>query len=164
MMREAIRLAVIGAVGAVGMATGAPATAEDAQITTADDAQIIELTQTPCQFVEVEEKDHGYTSTQKADCVAINGKTADERLAKSKTLNLKPGKYVFRVKNKNVPYDLGFWIRGSTLLTRATLPSTSGGGLSTGKSRDYAITLKEGEYLFSCPLNTTPDYKVVVGG
>lgn len=156
MMRKAIGLAAISAVGMAGFGLGGPAMA--------DEAQIIELTQTPCQFLEVEEKDHGYTSTKKADCVAINGETAAERLAKSTTLNLKPGKYVFRVKNKNVPYDLGFWIRGATLLSRATLPSTSGGGLSTGKSRDYEITLEEGEYLFSCPLNTTPDYKVVVGG
>lgn len=156
MMREALRYAAIAAVCATGMATGSTALAQD--------AQIIELTQTPCQFLEVEEKDHGFTSTKKADCVAINSETGEERVAKSTPLKLKPGKYVFRVKNKNVPYDLGFWIRGATLLSRAVLPSTSGGGLSTGKSRDYTITLKEGEYLFSCPLNTTPDYKVVVGG
>ncbi len=29
---------------------------------------------------------------------------------------------------------------------------------------DYAVTLKAGEYLYSCPLNSTPDYKLVVEG
>jgi hypothetical protein len=42
------------------------------------------------------------------------------------------------------------------------LPSASGGGLTTGKSQDYPITLKPGEYVYSCPLNNTPDYKLIV--
>jgi hypothetical protein len=31
-----------------------------------------------------------------------------------------------------------------------------------GKTRDYAIELKPGEYVYSCPLNTTPDYRLMV--
>lgn len=124
---------------------------------------VIELTQTGCQFVESENGvDHGFQTSRKADCQAINEKTLDERVAKAKTLELKPGKYVFRVTNKNVPYDLGFWVRGASLVGRATLPSVSGGGLSEGVTKDYVIELKEGEYLYSCPLNPTPDYKIVV--
>lgn len=130
---------------------------------TAEEAQIIELTQTACQFVEVETADHGYTSTSKADCEAINSKHGDERLAQSQTLNLKPGKYIFRVTNKNVPYGLGFYLRGDGIVNRATLPSVSGGGLAQGVTKDYEITLKDGEYVFSCPLNPTPDYKIKVG-
>ena len=130
----------------------------------AEEAQIIELTQTACQFVEVETGDHGYTSTSKADCEAINSKHGDERLAQSQTLNLKPGKYIFRVTNKNVPYGLGFYLRGDGIVNRATLPSVSGGGLAQGVTKDYEITLKDGEYVFSCPLNPTPDYKIKVGG
>ncbi len=83
-------------------------------------------------------------------------------MAKAKTLELKPGKYVFRVTNKNVPYALGFWVRGAGVVGRATLPSVSGGGLAQGVTKDYVIELKEGEYLYSCPLNPTPDYKIVV--
>ncbi len=129
----------------------------------AEEPQVIELTQTACQFVEVETGDHGYTSTSKADCEAINSKHGDDRLAKSQTLNLKPGKYIFRVTNKNVPYGLGFYVRGDGLVNRATLPSVSGGGLQLGVTKDYEITLTEGEYVFSCPLNPTPDYKIKVG-
>ena len=131
----------------------------------AQDAQVIELTQTPCQFLEAENGvDHGYTSKSKADCDAINAKTGAERLAKARTLTLKPGKYVFRVTNKNVPYPLGFYLRGDGLVSRATLPSVSGGGLTSGVTKDYEIDLKPGDYVYSCPLNPTPDYKIKVQG
>ena len=33
-----------------------------------------------------------------------------------------------------------------------------------GKSRDYAIDLEPGEYVYSCPLNPTPDYRLIVNG
>ena len=131
----------------------------------AADPTVIELTQTNCQFVEPENgKDHGYASTRKEDCVAINDRTADERLAGSQTIELEPGKYVFRVTNQNVAYPLGFWLRGDGLVGRATLPSVSGGGLVTGGTKDYEIELVAGEYVFSCPLNNTPDYRLVVKG
>ncbi len=128
--------------------------------------QVIELTQVPCQFLDVE-GDHGYKSTRKADCEAINEKSGSERLAKAKTLTLKPGEYIFRVANKNVPYELGFWLREKDYnwknpLHKLNKISVSGGGLHTGKTQDYKVTLKPGEYLFSCPLNTTPDYSLVV--
>lgn len=140
------------------------AVASGAQRASAGEATVIALTQTPCQFVESENGvDHGFTTTRKADCDAINARSGAERLATAKVLELKPGKYVFRVINKNVPYDLGFWLRGKGL-GRLTLPSVSGGGLSTGATKDYVIDLKEGEYLYSCPLNPTPDYRIVVKG
>jgi IS5 family transposase len=72
----------------------------------------IELTQTGCQFLESENGvDHGFKTTKKADCDAINAETGSDRLATAKVLELEPGAYVFRVTNKNVPYELGFWLR-----------------------------------------------------
>lgn len=125
---------------------------------------VISLTQVPCQFTESENGiDHMFKSTKAADCKAINAKTADERLSKAKVLRLSPGSYIFRVTNKNVPYGLGFWLRGAGL-GRLTLPSVSGGGLDQGVTLDYKITLKPGEYLYSCPLNPTPDYRLIVEG
>jgi hypothetical protein len=125
--------------------------------------QLIELTQVPCQFLESEGgADRGYKSRSIKDCEAINAKTGKQRVAQAKPLELKPGKYVFRVTNKNVPYELGFWLRGASLASRLTLPSVSGGGLTPGKTRDYEIELKPGDYLYSCPLNTTPDYELLV--
>ena len=132
---------------------------------TAAEGSVIELTQTACQFVESENGvDHGYTTGKKADCEAINGDNGAERLANSKTITLKPGKHTFRVTNKNVPYELGFWLRGDGVLARATLPSVSGGGLVQGATKDYVIELTPGEYVYSCPLNPTLDYKLVVEG
>ena len=126
-------------------------------------ARTSELTQTPCQFLESEGgKDRGFKSAKSADCEAINERTGKQRLAESKTIELKPGKYMFRVKNRNVPYELGFWLRGESLVDRARLPSVSGGGLTTGRTQDYAIEPKPGNYVYSCPLNPTPDYRLVV--
>lgn len=135
----------------VFLGAGAPASA----------AEVIELTQTACQFVETEGVDHGYVSARKADCEAINEQTGEARLKSAKVITLKPGDYTFRVTNKNVPYELGFWLRGQGL-ARLMLPSVSGGGLTQGKTQDYNVTLKPGRYAYSCPLNTTPDYTLVV--
>jgi len=133
----------------------------------ANEAEVVELTQTGCQFVEPERKDHGYKTSKKADCEKINGETEKGRLAGAEVMELKAGDYVFRVTNKNVPYPLGFWIREKDYnwanpIHKATKISVSGGGLTTGKSQDSSVKLKPGEYLFSCPLNTTPNYRLVV--
>ena len=146
--------AACGLAAAILLALSAPAAAAP---------QVIELTQLPCQFLESEDgKDRGYTSRSIKDCEAINAKTGAQRVAEAKPLALKPGKYVFRVTNRNVPYELGFWLRGASTVSRITLPSVSGGGLTPGRAKDYEIELKPGEYLYSCPLNTTPDYRLVV--
>ncbi len=134
----------------------------------ANDVTIIEMTQTPCQILQAEnDTDHMFQSARKSDCEKINAETADDRLKAAKTLTLKPGKYIFRVTNKNVSYPLGFWIRHSDYnwanpLHKLSKTSVSGGGLSTGTTKDYEVELAAGEYLYSCPLNTTPDYKLVV--
>ena len=146
----------------IGLIIAAVAFASGTGLSQAQDATVVTLTQTPCQFLEPEGGDKGYKSTKKADCEAINAKTAEQRLKAANVIKLRAGKHVFRVTNKNVPYSLGFYFRGSGIVNYATLPRTSGGGLKTGTTKDYAIDLKPGEYIFSCPLNDTPDYTVVV--
>ncbi|MBT6094947.1 MAG: hypothetical protein HOH04_08695 [Rhodospirillaceae bacterium] len=157
MLNRIVSLTALGVVAVLGV-SGAPGVQA---------AEVITLTQTGCQFLEPEGADHGYAPKSADDCNAINAKTGDGRLAKSKTITLKPGDYVFRVKNKNVPYQLGFWFRSKGYnwknpLHKLSKVSVSGGGLATGKSKDYKVTLKPGEYVFSCPLNPTPNYRVVV--
>jgi hypothetical protein len=120
---------------------------------------IIELTQTPCTIVEAEESPQEFVSKNSKDCIRINKETAGKR--SFNVLRLKPGKTIFRVTNKNVPYNLGFWVRGKGV-GRLTLPSVSGGGLKIGATKDYVVDLKPGEYLYSCPLNPTPDYPLIV--
>lgn len=134
----------------------------------ATDVRVIELTQTACQFLESEGGvDHGFTTTSKADCEAINTASSEERLERAEVLTLAPGNYVFRVTNSNVPYELGFWLREADYnwknpVHQLTKLSVSGGGLTTGVTKDYEVELKPGEYLYSCPLNPTPDYRLIV--
>jgi len=135
----------------------------------ADDATVITLTQTGCQFVEPEGVDRGFVTAKPADCEKINAETGAERLAQSTTLELKPGAFIFRITNVNVPYRLGFWIResdyeGSGPIKKFRKTSVAGRGLVQGVTKDYRVELKEGEYLFSCPANPTPNYRVVVKG
>ena len=131
--------------------------------------EVIQLTQTGCQFLEPEGGDHQFKTSKAADCNAINAASGAGRLATANVLELKPGKYVFRVTNKNVPYELGFWLRDEDYnwknpVHKLTKTSVSGGGLVLGKTQEYEVELKPGTYLYSCPLNPTPDYKLVVSG
>jgi len=143
--------------GAAHAQTPQPATA-----TPAADGTVITLTQTGCQFLEPEGgTDHAFKTQKKTDCEEINEKTGKERLAKGAPLTVKPGKYIFRVTNKNVPYELGFWLRGVGL-ARLLHPNVSGGGLTKGVTRDYTVELTPGNYSYSCPLNPTPDYPLIV--
>ena len=129
----------------------------------AAEPRVIELTQTGCQFLEPEKDyDHRFKTKQATDCVLINAETGADRLAEAKPLVLKPGRYVFRVHNRNVPYQLGFYLRASSRLLRALKPKVVGGGIDEGESRDYEVTLVSGQYHYSCPLNPTPDYPLIV--
>jgi hypothetical protein len=136
----------------------------------AAEPKIVTLTQIGCQFLESENGvEHGFKPKSAKDCNAINEKTGTDRLAKAKKIELKPGKYILRVTNKDVPYALGFWIRSEGFnsfnpLDRLKKVNVSGGGLTLGKSRDYEVDLKPGNYTYSCPLNPTPNYTIVVKG
>ena len=133
-----------------------------AAVAQAPGATIITLTQTGCQFLESEAGIyHGFKTKKKNDCEVINKKTGKDRLSKATPLTVKPGKYIFRVTNRNVPYELGFWLRGVGL-ARLLQPNVSGGGLTEGVTRDYSVELTPGNYAYSCPLNPTPDYPLIV--
>ncbi len=135
----------------------------------AQEATIINLTQVGCQFLESEnDVNRGYMPMSAADCVDINNESGEARLAEAKVLNLAPGRYIFRVENRNVPYPLGFWLRETDYqlgnpIHKLTKTSVSGGGLNTGTTLDYEVVLEAGiQYVYSCPLNPTPNYSIVV--
>ncbi len=128
----------------------------------AAESRIIALTQTGCQFIEPENADHGYMPETANDCEIVNDETTADRLSQHSVLSLKPGEYVFRVTNKNVPYELGFYLRSADHALIPFSPRVSGAGLFEGQVRDYQIELTEGEYIYSCPFNPTPNYKLVV--
>jgi hypothetical protein len=121
---------------------------------------VINLTQTPCQFLESENKNHNFKASSKSDCENLNNKTKPFR--KTKSLVLKEGQYTFKVTNKNIPYEVGFYLRGKGSFNWFYLPKVSGGGLFKGVTKEYTINLKEGEYVYSCPLNPTLDYQLTV--
>ncbi len=152
-----------GAAAATAIALGGPW-----QGAVAQDNTVIELTQTACQFIEAENGvDHDFQSTRKADCDRINAETGAERLAEAEVLRLAPGTYTFRITNLDVPYALGFWLREEGYnwrnpIHKLTKTSVSGGGLHMGQVQDYVVELEPGEYLYSCPLNATPDYRLIV--
>lgn len=126
-----------------------------------ESATVIKLTQTGCQFLETEAQDYQYQPQQSSECKQINAQTLSERQSKFKPLELKSGKHIFRVINDDVPYELGFYLRGVGI-KKLNLPKVSGGGLTQGKTQDYEINLSPGSYVFSCPLNPTPDYPIIV--
>lgn len=159
------RLARILLPGALAIAATASAHADFG-----GEDDVIALTQVECQFLESENGvDHGFESSSKSDCQRINNRTGDERLQNQKVLRLEPGTYTFKVTNKDVPYTLGFWLRekgydpGSSV-DKLTKTSVSGGGLDAGETDTYEVKLEPGEYVYSCPLNPTPNYRLIVEG
>jgi len=160
-----MRSLLLTAGGMMLLAIGVPGEPDQANaalpIIRENGVQVINLTQVGCQFIESEGKDYGYEPTRPADCRAINAETLPQRQSDFEPLRLPAGDYVFRVTNENVPYEIGFWLRGSGV-GRVTLPSVSGGGLLEGKTEDYQVTLRPGKYVYSCPKNPTPNYSLIV--
>jgi hypothetical protein len=72
------------------------------------------------------------------------------------------------VTNTDVPYELGFWLRETGYqfgnpLHNLTKVSVSGGGLEQGQTNGYTVELTR-RVPYSCSLNPTPNYKLVVKG
>jgi len=120
---------------------------------------IVPLTQAACQFLEAEGTDLNFRTFTPEDCKQHNSETASSRTAQP--LTIPAGEYTFRVSNQDVPYEVGFYLRGAGL-GGLTLPNVSGGGLFLGQTKDYTVTLKPGEYVYSCPLNPTLRYPLTV--
>ena len=83
-------------------------------------------------------------------------------------LELKPGKYQFKVSNKDVDKDLGFVIQKSSdkdagVMKTAVPNSFTTALIKKGETQSTGIVeLKAGEYVYSCPLNPTPHYIITV--
>ena len=125
------------------------------------------LTLTACQFLEPEGGDQGFTRGDKNDCREINARTASERLAEARVFSLEPGRYRIRVTNRDVDAKLGFWLREEDydfgnpfdVMHRT---SVSASGLAKGETMRFTLKLEPGTYLYSDPVNPTPDYELVV--
>jgi len=105
--------------------------------TTDKDVTIIELIQTPGQFTTQE-------------------------------LDLRPGKYQFRIVNQNVGHELGFVIQKSgdakkDVMETAVPNSFTSKTVQAGEvAYTGVVDLTKGKYVYSCPMNPTPHYSIVV--
>lgn len=79
----------------------------------------------------------------------------------TESLALAPGKYVFEVTNLEVDKGLGFYLQDATEGQVAN--SGVAALVEKGKTqRTGVVTLTEGTYKYSCPLNPTPHYTLIV--
>lgn len=105
--------------------------------TTEADVTIIELVQTPGEFGTEE-------------------------------LNLRPGKYQFRIVNQTVDHEVGFVIQAEKdiegdLMETALPNSFTSSTVKTGEvAYTGVVDLTKGKYVYSCPLNPTPHYRIKV--
>jgi plastocyanin len=82
-----------------------------------------------------------------------------------KEIHLSPGDYVFEIVNSGVDHEVGFVLapEGKTdadnHLKEAYVTKTVANGKSSMTSE---VTLEKGTYVYFCPLNPTPQYKLVV--
>ena len=115
----------------------------------------LELRQMPCRFAEAEPF-VDFERASRDECEALHQQTFYRR--QQHVIVVPAGDYVISVTNVGVEYELGFWLRpaqnGETL--------AQGGGIANGQTRTYEVTLAPGEYWYSCPLNNTLDYTLVV--
>ena len=84
-----------------------------------------------------------------------------EGVYETTALNLAPGDYIFEVTNRDVKKDLGFYLQDKTdaQVANSGLKKLIGKGQT---SRTGVVTLTEGSYNYSCPLNPTPQYDINV--
>jgi plastocyanin len=105
----------------------------------------------------------GFVSlAQKAETIKLD-QTPGE--FKTTELTLKPGKYVFDVTNKGVDHAVGFVITpmGKTDQENHIQSSYLSKIIENGESAQSGeVMLEKGEYVYFCPLNPTPHYRLVV--
>lgn len=163
--RPAIRPALAAGAALLGLAlTGAaPAVADDWSQPAIPHDRLITLTHTGCQFLEAENNvEYGFETTASMDCVAINKETGADRLADAAPMRLEAGQYTIRVINRDVPYGVGFWLRSRDPNKRLTETSAAKGLIEIGQAMDFEVDLTPGEYLYSCPINPTLNYVMIV--
>lgn len=125
---------------------------------------IVNFTHVKCQILESEGGvDHQFSASTTNECRRINKQTGQERLTKAEPIRLKPGAYIFRVTNQSVPWEVGFWLRAEKLsdrMMKSRIEEEKHARI--GEVLEFRVNLVPGEYLYSCPINPTPNYKLIV--
>ncbi len=117
---------------------------------------MLTLVQRPCVFAAAEPHNR-YDAESADDCRRINRERFDMRT--QQVLRVPPGSYHITVVNQGVPRDVGFWLRPEDE-PETTL--AAGGGIGADAPATFELELEPGRYLYSCPLNPTPDYLLLV--
>ena len=100
--------------------------------------------------------------------VTIIELTQTENQFETQELKLTSGKYQFRIVNKNVDKDLGFLIRKeedkNSSSMETVIPNSFTAALVKKEKVQYTgiVELKKGKYVYTCPLNPTPHYQLIV--
>lgn len=114
-------------------------------------------------------KDHSETMMKKApEAVTVIELVQTPGVFTTQELNLKPGKYQFRVVNQGVDHEVGFVIQrkadiGTSPMEAHVENSFTSKTIPNGEAAyTGVIELTEGEYGYVCPLNPTPLYTIKV--
>lgn len=126
-------------------------------------ARVINLTHAPCQLLESENGvDQKFTAWHESHCRRFNRKS-EERMAEIEPMVIESGEWTFNVTNRDVDWPVSFWLRAEKMTDRLSLPKAElGVRLAAGESKSITLTLPPGDYVYSCPLNPTPLYRLTV--
>ncbi len=116
----------------------------------------LRLTVAGCRVEEAEPEFSVDDPTREA-CVEANRLQFASR--SQRALVLSAGLWRVTVENRHTDRDAGLWIR------RAADPSASvlsAGGAAPGGEQIYEVELTPGDYLYSCPITPTVDYRLEV--
>jgi hypothetical protein len=122
----------------------------------AEGKAVLTLVQRPCRF-EGAEPGASFDAQSAEACEATNMETIGVRT--QRVLKVPAGPVRIAVSSEQIPYEVGFWLRPAGDQEHAT---AMGGGIVPGVTKTYEAELKPGTYVYSCPLNPTPDYVLVV--
>ncbi len=80
----------------------------------------------------------------------------------TKGLKLKPGNYVFKIVNRGIGHEVGFYLQEKDRNGRAVKGSDAGHVRDGETKKTKVVRLNRGTYVYSCPLNPTPHYTITV--
>lgn len=123
--------------------------------TVSDGRRLLRLSQEPCRFVEAEPG----AEFEADDPLGCRKYAYAELPARShRALRVAAGPVAIEVSNVGVSHEVGLWLRRED--GSATLVSS--GGVAPGDRWTWNVVLDPGRYLYSCALNPTPAYLMVV--